>query len=534
VRVLRALGLAALAAAAAPVPAQPPAAVYLDAARPAAPGPARAVTLAVSPGPQAASVTVYRAPGRSASEPINLQWLNGYALVTETRRIVVPAGESELRFEGVAGGILPQSAILSGLPGYVVEKNQDAWLLSPASLLDASLGRRVHLTRTWRRTGQVREQEAVVRSGPEGAVVIETPDGIEALRCDGLPERLGYDRVPERLSAKPTLSVRVRSPRRAAATITLSYLASEFDWQANYIARLAPDEKSMDLFAWLTLANGGETGFAGADAQAVAGRLNRQDVRARKARAEPLVLRCWPSGTTTSDLKSFSYAPEQIVVRASRMAYANMMAPPAPLPPPPPPPPPPPMAQQEALGDLKLYRIPIRVTVAARSQKQVALLAQKAVRVEIVYRSYMWAWNPGTVQPIARLLRTKNLPEQGLGLPLPSGGVVLMREGARRPLFYGRGALDDKAVGEDIEIQVGGAGAVTASAKTIPLAGGTDVEYTVANARAVPIAFELAFPGDTPGLSSETPLGRKNGAPLWSVTVPANGSATLHYRMSKR
>ena len=43
-------------------------------------------------------------------------------------------------------------------------------------------------------------------------------------------------------------------------------------------------------------------------------------------------------------------------------------------------------AQQEDLGDLKLYRIPEPVTVAANSQKQVALIEQAAVKVDNVYR----------------------------------------------------------------------------------------------------------------------------------------------------
>ena len=44
-------------------------------------------------------------------------------------------------------------------------------------------------------------------------------------------------------------------------------------------------------------------------------------------------------------------------------------------------------AQQEELGDLKLYRIPEPVTVAARSQKQVALLQRPGVQVRTVYRA---------------------------------------------------------------------------------------------------------------------------------------------------
>ena len=42
------------------------------------------------------------------------------------------------------------------------------------SLIDRSLGRRVHLRRTSRATGAVREQDAVIRSGADGAVVLQT------------------------------------------------------------------------------------------------------------------------------------------------------------------------------------------------------------------------------------------------------------------------------------------------------------------------------------------------------------------------
>ena len=112
---------------------------------------------------------------------MDLEWLDGYALISETRRIAIPAGESEVRFEGVAGGIVPQSAIVAGFPDGVVERNRDAYLLSPESLLDRSLGRRVHLRRTARATGAVTEQDAVIRSGAEGAVVLETATG--SRRC---------------------------------------------------------------------------------------------------------------------------------------------------------------------------------------------------------------------------------------------------------------------------------------------------------------------------------------------------------------
>src|SRR5690348_2492919 len=178
---------------------------------------AQAQTVVTSAAPERVAVTVYRDADRGL-QPMDLGWLGGYALVSETRRVSLPAGSSELRFEGVTSGIVPQSAIVTGLGEAVLEKNRDAKLLSPGSLLDASLGERLHLRRTSRATGAVVEQDAIVRANGDG-VVIETAGGVEALRCTGLPETLLARQVPVGLSARPTLSVRVRSPEPIERTV---------------------------------------------------------------------------------------------------------------------------------------------------------------------------------------------------------------------------------------------------------------------------------------------------------------------------
>src|SRR3546814_15326803 len=82
----------------------------------------------------------------------------------------------------------------------------------------------------------------------------------------------------------------------------------------------------MDLFAWLTLANGDETGFVEAVTHAVAGAPNREEADAVLPRREPIRLCCWPAGTTTPGLSQ----PQ--------------------TPPPSPPPAPPPATMQLALG----------------------------------------------------------------------------------------------------------------------------------------------------------------------------------------
>ncbi len=472
-----------------------------------------------SPTPDTVSVSIYRAPDRGRDEAMNLGWLRGFALVTETRRVSISAGDGVIRFEGVAGGILPESAIVTGLPDGVIEKNQDANLLSPASLLGASTGRRVTIRRTVRATGKVSEQVAIIRSGPGGQVVLQTAEGIEALRCSGVPETVVYDGVPEGLSAKPTLSVKTHSARAVTTTVTLSYLADNFDWQANYVATIGADGKSLDLFGWVTLASADETSFARAQAMVIAGSVNRDNNRSPKPFQETSInLTCWPQGTT-SDVYDIPPPPpvsEPEPMMEGRMMDMVVTAAPAP------------MAmkaraamtvKQEELGDLKLYRVPEPVTVAARAQKQVALLDKANVPVKLVWRTMVFG---GEAQPVGIVMRAKNRVADGLGLPLPAGKVAVYQDG----MLLGEGGVNDKAIGEEVEIEVAQSPSVIATGERL-VKGAR--RLTITNANPYPVAFEAKFGDDNVSAFSGN-VRRKDGVWLWETVVPARGTAVVGYR----
>ncbi|HUP66744.1 MAG TPA: hypothetical protein VM145_00835 [Sphingomicrobium sp.] len=485
-----------------------------------------AQAVVTSPAPERVAVTVYRNPDRGPA-PMNLEWLGGYALVSETRRVQLPPGESELRFEGVTSGIVPQSAIVTGLGEAVLEKNRDARLLSPGALLDSSLGERLHLRRTSKETGSVREQDAVVRATSDG-VVLQTADGIEALRCTGVPETLVADRVPVGLSAKPTLSVRVRSPQAMQRTVTLSYITNNFDWQANYVAELAPAGGKISLFAWLTLANGDQTALANAQTQAVAGRLNRRPVSVPAGDSRPITISCWPQAKT-SDIDEAQpiqlLNAEEIVVTGGRIASAAA----------PPPPPPAPerggedvIASEERLGDVRLYRIPIEVTVAAKSQKQVAFLKQPAVTVQSVYRLQP---PPSEFESaLERVLVSRNELADGLGLPLPSGGVTVFARYGDRRILLGEGSIDDHAVGEKVEIKLGEAPGIRARGTVLYSADGNQQVLTISNDSREARTVEIRLPPDA---RSAAKLTKRDGGVVWRATVPANGTAELRYRLDR-
>jgi hypothetical protein len=485
-----------------------------------------------------AAVTVYRAPNRGRGA-INPNWPQGFAFITETRTVTLPAGTSVLRFEGVAEGLLPETAVVSGLPDGLIEKNRDARLLSPAGLVDAYLKRSVTLRRTNRATGKVVEQEAVIQAGPNGGVILQNAaGGFEALACSGLPERMLYSRVPKDLSAKPTLSVLVESRTARTVTVQLLYLAEGFDWAANYVADRGSDGKTLGLTGWITVANGGVTSFPGAQLNVIAGRLNKV-YSPPLPRSTPgrLVLKCWPMDITSTHplwelppIIAFEQefamdAAEEVMVTASRIDRREMLMY-APVAAPAPPPPPPPA---EDLGDLKFYRVPFRVDVSAKGQKQVALLAKDKVAVEQLYAATLYQNNQP--QPLMMRLRVQNREADGLGLALPAGTAAVFESVGGQRLLVGEAAIGDKAKDERVDYDIGQSPAVQFRAVVQERDAKSAFQIwqvTLTNARPFDAEVEMLIPFaiDPPPEGWE----RRGSSWVWRVRVPANDSVTQSFR----
>lgn len=514
----------------------------------AAPLAASALEVAAGP-PTEVAVTVYRAPWRPPGS-LDLDDLGGFALIAEKRLLSVPAGVTRVRFEGVADGIEAASAIVTGLPQAILEKNRDAHLLSPAELMAASVGGKVILVRTERKTGKVERTLATIRSDADG-VVFETAAGIEALRCSGLAETFTFSSSGG-LRAAPTLSVLLRSDRPLEVPVTLAYLARGFDWTANYVATLAADGASMDLGAWVTLANGNGVGFPDAHTQVVAGRLNRESAEIEPFDiGGPIVARCWPQGTTSDIPPVQLQRPRQFEMQTSLRALNSPPAPAA-------------MmevmvtgakrVEEEQLGDLKLYRVPERTTVASRESKQVRLLDREHIPITILYKDTVAANRETPAHAAERLLRTRNDRAHGLALPLPSGQVASFVRRGGATLLIAQAPLRDIALDEDVEIGLGESADVevrsvperTTIGKQEPaqlprLPGITHLESAkvdsvnrveITNARGAAIRFELSIQlrDGTQLIGADHPAGSRNGRPLFELAIPAGGRESIRYQ----
>lgn len=511
---------------------------------------AREVVDAAPPSDMA--VTIYRDPDRAADAALDRRNPQGLAMISETRRVTLPKGEATIRFEGVAEGMIGVSAIVTGLPGGTIEMNRNAQILSPAALVDGTLGNRVTITRTDPATGEARSEQAIVRTRADGGLVLETAQGFEAVRCSGLPEKLAFARVPAGLSARPVFSLDTRSPEGGTFEVTLTYLAWGFDWQANYVATLAEpgapakagEEVALDLRSWLTLVNDNGQGFDAARLQVVAGRLNvESDYRslADPPTGEPLRLECYPFGST-ADGVPIAYPPpppppapppppmaaqamraEAITVTGARVAAADVMT-----------------AREEDLGDLKLFRVPERVDVSAKVMKQVAFLDKQGVRARYLYEAscdrYAGPGESGEAPDPARLLLvTRNEESRGLGVALPQGAMTLYEPSPRGDQLAGQSSLRDYARGQEMELKLGASGQVfarcTATGTGAAPRGWTAMRAQLTNANPHPVKLRLQLA--PPGIAVQVP-GRvvvTNGMQTVEVTLPANAARSFDWRL---
>ena len=180
------------------------------------------------------------------------------------------------------------------------------------------------------------------------------------------------------------------------------------------------------------------------------------------------------------------------------------------------------IAQQESLGDLKLYRIPIR-SPSPPIRKSRSRCGPAAGRGStLVYRQRLYPPQIGDPAPVPRFLVTRNRTEEGLGLPLPSGQIALFAD-AWRPA--------DAARRERSLTTARSARMSRSSFRRRPGCGRgprwsaedrrwREYRLTVTNDRPAPIRFEAEFPGAQAEFRPSRRLPRRDGFPYWATTVP--------------
>jgi hypothetical protein len=522
--------------------------------------------IVVSSGPDDVAVTFYRDGSRYPGDAMAFdiedseEILGGYAMVAETRTITIPPGEVTVRFEGVASGIEPQSAILLG--GDLKEKNFDSRLLSQRGLIDAFYGQSVTVRYTNEITGEVVTEPGTIMTFPDNALVIKTARGFVSTACEGTADTLLFPGVPTDLTAKPTLSMLTRPDNPGGTmTVTLAYLAMNFDWQANYVGTFSPDGQKLSLTGWMTLASKDKTSFGGAEVSAVAGQVSRAAMTEEEEEAlfearenDPygegnieLSYACWPQGRTASGQHwPVLFGPGNLPVKESPIyvqygggyglpyvgadgEYDTIVVTASRI------------ANRDDLGDLKLYTLPFRANVPAQSLKQVRFLRDSEIDGETLYRASLTA-DDSYVNDPELVFRFRNRKRDGLGEPLPQGQVALFQHTTAGRHLVGETHIKDKAVDEEVLITIPDDDIdVDLDIDTTDSAGDDweEKELTVENYYEWPVTVEVEL-SDELDYDAEYRLSRfsgkvsrKDGKYLWRVIVPAEDEAKIRFRVTE-
>jgi hypothetical protein len=427
------------------------------------------------------------------------------ALVKDARRVMLGAGASRLAWRDVSAQMRPETALLRNLStpaGFrLEEQNFDFDLLTPEKLLEKYVGREVEVIRTHAATGAETRERATVLAAA-GGVVLRFADRVET----GVPGRLAFPGVPDTLRDKPTLAISLVNPASGPQQLELSYLTGGLSWRADYVAELNATDDRLDLSGWVTLTNQSGAAYPDAKLQLVAGDVNR----VREAR--PLT--------------------RELMTMAAKADTSEM--------------------QQEALFEYHLYRLPRPTTIADNQTKQVALMSATGVRVrkELLLQGaeYYYAAQHGDLGQkikVGVFVEFDNKGD-GLGVPLPRGVVrVYKKDGQGNAQFVGEDRIDHTAKNETVRLKLGDAFDVTADRKQTAfqkLAGTGRYNYVFESAyeivlknaktEAVAVVVREPMPGDWTIVSeSSTHTKASSGIAEWKVNVPAEGRATLNYRV---
>ncbi|MGH6618453.1 MAG: DUF4139 domain-containing protein, partial [Alphaproteobacteria bacterium] len=288
----------------------------------------------------AAAQPAERAAAPQDRTAMELTVYNGnLALVRETRRVSLTKGVNSLALTGVSPAMQPATAsvaVQAQKPVTQIGQTFAFDLLTPEALLRHSVGNTVRVIRTNPATGEETTESAKVLSARDG-VILQIGDRIET----GIPGRIVYDALPPTLREKPTLLATVEAAAAEPATLDLRYLTGGVSWQADYLAELDKNGSSLSVQAVATLTNNSGAAYEDATLRLVAGTINQGPV---------------------------GFRPEMMRTMAAKDAAAA-----APVP-------------SQPVGDMHVYPIPRKTTLADRETRQIVLFESARVPVAREYR----------------------------------------------------------------------------------------------------------------------------------------------------
>jgi hypothetical protein len=469
-----------------------------------------ALTIYSSARPGAIPPEYYRPlPGQGAP---NASGVPGFAMVRQERNVQLSAGRTQLQFTDVAALIDPTTVTFVSLTepdARVLEQNFQFDLVSTDKLLLRYLDQPVTVERTGGAGGSV---TGTLISSADGLVLRGTDGSITALRDYSA---LRFPALPGGLISRPTLQWDIAATRGGEHRARVTYQTGGVTWWADYnlLYRDGKDAANgfVDLSSWVSIINQSGASYPDVKLKLIAG-----------------------------DVHQASPAP-MVMDRMQSVAKAEAGF------------------GEQAFDEFHLYTLGRRTSLPNNSTKQIELFdqarhvpAQRLLVFESSTRNLFIPVpyelrdfpNAGNTR-VTTYLQFRNDKASGLGVPLPAGRLRVSRlDPADNSLeFIGEDVIDHTPRDERVRVRLGSAFDVVGNRRQVDFTSDSkakwmeeEVEVELRNhkdeAVEVQVRENLFRWSVWKIVSSSHPYSKEDANTIAAaVTVPANGSATLRYRV---
>ncbi len=426
---------------------------------------------------------------------------NNIGLIKDTRKIILPSGEGELRFMGVASQIMPVTVHVKSL-NYpeafsVIEQNYEYDLMNANKLLDKYVGKNIKIM-IWNEYQDRKETvEATLLSNNNGQIYkINDEIYIGHPGIKVLPE------IPENLIAKPTLTWLYNNKSSEDHHLEVSYLTNNISWKADYIVVLNEDDTSADISGWITLDNKSGATYKEARLKLIAGDVHRA-------------------------VEEFK---DKVLVM-ERMARAAV-----------------PQFKEEPFFEYHIYDLQRKTTIKDNQTKQVSLLEATGAKIQKeflvegsqgIFTRHYRSRNPK--QPVNVYIKFVNTEDNNLGIPIPEGIMRLYKMDSEGSLlFIGEDRVDHTPVDEEVRLKIGNAFDVIAERIQTDYKQITkglhesEWEITLKNHKKTDVTVSIIEPlyGNWTVIDNSHPYTKKDAFAIrFDVTVPKDGEVKVKYRV---
>lgn len=327
---------------------------------------------------------------------------NGYGMISENRKVIVPVGKSSLVYDGVPSSIIMESVAPSfSKPITLYSQNYGYDVFSLESLLSKTIGKEISYLEN-----NIWEKGTLLAIHP---ILVKKEDGsIISLES---ANKLKFTSIPEDMATKPSLFWNIESKEVLSIDINLKYLTNGIFWNSDYVLNL--NNKEFDLQGWITIKNNSGVSYENTRINCVAGEVNKI------SRDKPIM-----------------YAKAMMMDSAEGFAVP-----------------------EESFGGYQLYKIPFTETIKDKEQKQISFIKTSGASFknygyeninEMVYKYQKKELK------FDNIIEFENTKTNKLGISIPAGNVrVYKDDNSGMSRFIGEQRISNISDGETIILKVG-------------------------------------------------------------------------------